>query len=78
MIEWIAKSVNCCMIFYTYSVHSFRREYSFLLLKFLFFKEEGNLFAGVLSGYSVSEEIPPADWFYRYAVPRQQNSRMSA
>lgn len=24
------------MIFYTYSVHSFRREYSFLLLKFLF------------------------------------------
>ena len=65
------------MIFYTYSVHSFRREYSFLLLKF-FFNEEGNLFAGVLSGYSVSEEIPLADWFYMHVVPRQQNSRMSA
>lgn len=66
------------MIFYTYSAHSFRREYSFLLLKFLFFKEEGDLFAGVLSGYSNEEEIPPADWFYMYAVPRQQNSRISA
>ena len=78
MIEWIAKSVNCRMIFYTYSVHSFRREYSFLLLKFLFFNEEGNLFAGVLSGYFNSEGIPPADWFYRYAVYRQPNSRISA
>lgn len=66
------------MIFYTYSVHSFRREYSFLLLKFLFFNEEGNLFAGVLFGYSNEEEIPLADWFYSYAVPRQPNSRMSA
>lgn len=77
MIECIAKSVNYRMIFYTYSVHSFRREYSFLLLK-IFFNEEGNLFAGVLSGYSNSEEIPLADWFYRYAVSRQPNSRMSA
>lgn len=28
------------MIFYTYSVHSFRREYSFLLLKFFSMRKE--------------------------------------
>ena len=33
------------MIFYTYSVHSFRREYSFLLLKFLFFSMRKETFS---------------------------------